>query len=82
MSAVSDFAAKMKSHNDKVDIAVAGLQGDIGTLKDQIAKLQASAGTISAEDQATLDAIEANAGAVSDKLDALDSLTPPVPPTA
>jgi prefoldin subunit 5 len=80
MSAISDFGDKMKVHNAKVEAAITGLQGDIKNLSDQIAVLQASSGTISAEDQATLDTIETQAGAIADKLDALDALTPPVVP--
>ncbi len=79
MSAISDFADKMKVHNDHVDIAVAGLQGDVKNLSDQIAALQASAGQVTPEDQALLDGIEARTAAIHDKLDALDALTPPTP---
>lgn len=82
MSAISDFAAKQNAHNDKIDAAVAGLQGDIKFMQDQIAKLQASGGTLSAEDQATLDALDARGQAIADKLTALDAMTPPVPPAA
>ncbi len=79
MSAISDFADKMKVHNDHVDIAVAGLQSDVKNLSDQIAALQASAGKVTPEDQALLDGIEARTSAIHEKLDALDALTPPVP---
>ncbi len=79
MSAISDFADKMKVHNDHVDVAVAGLQGDVKNLSDQIAALQASQGQITPEDQLLLDGIEARTAAIHDKLDALDALTPPVP---
>ena len=82
MSAISDFADKMKVHNDKVDAAVTGLQGDVKNLTDQIAALQASAGQITPADQALLDGIEAKAADVATKLDALDALTPPVAPPA
>ncbi len=82
MSAISDFADKMKVHNDKVDAAITGLQGDVKNLTDQIAALQASQGQITPADQALLDGIESKASDISDKLDALDALTPPVvPPT-
>lgn len=80
MSAISDFADKMKVHNDHVDKAVEGLQGDVKNLSDQIAALQASAGKITPEDQALLDGIESRTAAIHDKLDALDALTPPVAP--
>lgn len=81
MTAISEFATKMTAFTDRQDKAVADLQGDVKSLSDQIAALQASQGTITAEDQALLDGIEAKASTVADKLDALDSLTPPVPPT-
>ncbi len=82
MSAISDFATKQNAFNDRIDTAIADLQGDVKSLNDQIAALQASSGTVTPEDQALLDGITARASAVADKLDALDALTPPVaPPT-
>ena len=80
MSAISEFAAKQNEYNDRIDAAVTGLQGDIKSLNDLIAQLQNSAGTISPEDQASLDALEARGAAIADKLEALDAETPPVPP--
>lgn len=77
MSAVSDFADKMKVHNDAVDVAVDGLTADIASLKQMITDLQNNPGPISPADQALLDALEVKAQAVSDKLAALDALTPP-----
>ena len=59
MSAISDFATKQNAHNDAIDAAVSGLTGDVKNLQDQIAKLQASQGQITPEDQALLDAIDA-----------------------
>lgn len=82
MSAISTFAAQMKAFNDRQDAAITDLQGDVKALTDQIAALQASQGTITPEDQASLDEIQSRASAISDKLDALDSLTPPVAPPA
>ncbi len=81
MSAISDFAAKQNAFNDRIDTAVSDLQGDVKSLNDQIAALQASGGAITPEDQALLDGITARSSAIADKLDALDALTPPVPPT-
>jgi hypothetical protein len=80
MSAISDFAAKQTDHNAKMDTAIQGLSGDIQSLKDLIAQLQNSPGQITPEDQATLDALEKQAGTTADKLQALDDLTPPTPP--
>jgi hypothetical protein len=80
MSAISDFAAKVSAFNDQIDTAIAGLQGDVKNLTDQIAALQASTGTITAADQALLDGIQTRAQGIADKLTALDALTPPVAP--
>lgn len=83
MSKISEFADKQNAHNDAIDSAVSGLTGDIKSLNDKIAELQASAGTVTPEDQALLDAIEARGQSIADKLAALDAQTEnaPVPPT-
>jgi hypothetical protein len=80
MSAISDFSTAVNAHFDRQDVAVADLQGDVQSLNDQIAALNASPGTITASDQTLLDAIAARAAGISAKLDALDALTPPVAP--
>ena len=82
MSIISDFTTKLNVFFDRQDKAVSDLQGDVDNLTKQIAALQASAGTVTPEDQALLDGIQARASSVSDKLDALDALTPPVTPTS
>ena|ERR1700675_4793144 len=82
LSAISEFATKQNAFNDTIDAAIAGLTEDVQNLNDQIASLQASAGTITPADQALLDGITARAQTVSDKLSALDALTPPKVPTA
>jgi predicted nucleic acid-binding Zn-ribbon protein len=81
MSAISDFAVKQDAFNDRQDAAITGLQGDVQALKDEITKLQNSPGTITPEDQATLDRIQARSETIATKLEALDALTPPTPPT-
>lgn len=80
MSKISEFAEKVKAHNDKIDAAVAGVTADIAGLNEKIVALQATQGQITAEDQALLDDIEARGAAIAAKIEALDSLTPPVPP--
>lgn len=80
MSKISEFADKQKVFNDKMDVAIQGLQGDIKSLNDEIIRLQNSPGVITPEDQASLDLLESRGKDASDKLDALDALTPPVPP--
>lgn len=82
MSAISDFAAKQNAFNDRMDTAVADLTGDVKSLNDTIAKLQSSPGTITDEDQASLDALQKRGEAIATKLEALDALTPPKPPAA
>lgn len=82
MSAVSEFSVKQNAFNDRMDAAVAGLESDVKSLNDTITKLQNTAGAITPEDQALLDAIQSRSEGIATKLSALDSLTPPVPPTA
>lgn len=81
MSAISDFAVKQEAFNDRVDTAITGVIGDIKALNDLVEKLQTTPGPISAEDQASLDALEVRGDAIAAKLEALDALTPPVVPT-
>jgi len=81
MSKIGDFAEAQNAFNDRVDTAITGLQGDIKALNDKITELQNSAGQITPEDQALLDSLQARGQTIADKLEALDALTPPVPPT-
>lgn len=81
MSAISDFAAKVKAHQDREDASIAGLKQDVQTLNDKITALQNSQGQITPEDQALLDDITTRGQSMSDKLEALDALTPPPAPT-
>lgn len=80
MSKISDYATKQTAFNDRQDAAVTGLIADVKGLKDQITKLQNTAGEITLEDQALLDNIEARAGTITNKLEALDAETAPTPP--
>lgn len=80
MTVISDFAAKQQSHNDAVSKSLDDIQTEIGNLNTQIAALQTSAGTVTPEDQALLDGIEASGAALQTKAAALDTLTPPTPP--
>lgn len=82
MSAISDFAAKQNSFNDQMDVAIGDLNGDIQSLNDKISELQNSAGQISPEDQKLLDDLQVRGQSMSDKLAALDALTPPAVPAA
>lgn len=85
MSAISDYAASVKSSFDELSTAVDGVSADVAQLKATIDKLQNSPGTISPEDQATLDSLQAQAKTLADKVKALDDATAPeetpTPPT-
>ncbi len=80
MSAISDYAAKQAEHNKVIEDGLDGIAGDIAGLNEAIAKLQASQGTLSAEDQALLDEADAKGKAIADRVSALDAQTPPAPP--
>jgi len=80
MSKIGEFSERQTAFNDRLDKAIEGLQGDVESLNEKIAELQNSAGEVTPEDQALLDAIESRSDAIAKKLEALDALTPPVPP--
>lgn len=82
MTAIADFSTAVSAFFDRQDTAIADLQGDIKFLSDKITELQNSAGQITPEDQALLDAIQTRVSTAADKLDALDALTPPALPPA
>lgn len=80
MSAITEYAARAKEHNDRVAKALDGLAADIAKLNDSIASIQNSPGSLSAEDQAALDSAEAAAKSLAEKAEGLDGLTPPEAP--
>lgn len=82
MSAISDYAGRVNTAFDKIGTAVDGLVDDVAFLKEKIEELQNTAGQITPEDQALLDALEARVGTTATALEALDAATarPPTPP--
>lgn len=82
MNAIQTFAANVKTSFDKIGQSVDGIVADIDNLKKKIDELQNSPGTLTPEDQASLDAIQAQANTLSEKLAALDAATEsaPTPP--
>lgn len=58
-----------------------GLVADIDNLNQQIAALQNSSGTLTPEDQASLNDLEAAGQALADRIKTVDEMTPPTPPT-
>jgi hypothetical protein len=82
MTVIGDFAAKQRELNDRMDTASSGLTEDIATLNAKILELQNSPGTVTPEDQALLDELQARGETISAKLEALNALTPPAPPVS
>lgn len=82
MTVISDFAAKLKDHQDRQAAALEGIQGDVKAINDKLTAIQNSPGTLSAEDQASLDEALARSEVLTTKLEALDAETPPTPPVA
>jgi hypothetical protein len=85
MSKISEFAAREHARHEKLATAIAGLTEDVRIMAEQIETLQNTPGPISAEDQSTLDALEARSEAAVEKLEALDAANPkpaePLPPS-
>lgn len=82
MSAISDFAAKQAQFNVRLSAAIDGVAADVASLNAKIEELQNTPGAITPEDQALLDQLQAQGEAIASRLEAVDNLTPPVPPTS
>lgn len=77
MSAISTFAEQQAARLGRIEAAITGVAGDIATLNDLITQLQNSAGSITPEDQALLDALQTRGEEIATRLEALDAQTPP-----
>lgn len=81
MKEIDDFKAKQEQNYQRISGALDDLSGDVADLNKLIKKLQDSQGTISREDQATLNQIEAAGKLLADKADAVANVhTTPVAP--
>jgi hypothetical protein len=80
MSAVSDFAARQTTFNDRLTAAISGVAADVAALNAKIEELQNTPGSISDEDQVLLDELQTRGEALATALEAVDNLTPPPPP--
>lgn len=76
MSAISDFNAEMRGIFAAMSASLEGLTGDIATLNLKIADL-----TGSPEDAVMLAELKAIAGAMAERIEALNALTPPSIPS-
>lgn len=77
MSKISEFSESVVARLMGIEKAVDGISGDVMLLKSKIEDLQNSSGEISAEDQASLDSIQALIGGLETRLQQLDDATPP-----
>ncbi len=81
MSAIKDFSDKVDAAFEEIGTSVDGVQSDVTALKAKIDELQNSSGTVTPEDQALLDQIQARATSLAEKVKTLDAATE-TPPTA
>lgn len=83
MSAISDYSAKQTAFNAELKSDLSALSDKMDALNALITTLQNSAGTVTPEDQATIDQLQAAGQDLVTQADALAGKTPPVvPPTA
>jgi hypothetical protein len=80
MSKITDWAATEQADLAAVSTTLDGIVAGIANLDTLITNLQNSPGTLSASDQAALDAIKAASAALVTKSGAI-VVTPPVTPT-
>ena len=77
--AIQAFAGRVNTFLDEIGTSVDGIQGDVTELKRLIKELQDSAGQVTPEDQATINAIESRIGTLAGKVKSLDEQTENVP---
>ena len=81
MSRIEDKVTELTSVISDIGNGVTGLEGDVKTLDDKIAALQAaSTGEMTPEQEAAMNAVIDAAKAVRDRVTALDALTPAAEP--
>lgn len=80
MSKISEFVTSQTNFNTRMAAAISGVASDVAALNEKILELQNTAGQVTPEDQALLDELQLQAEHLTEKLEALDALTPPVAP--
>ena len=78
---IAAFVAAVSDYVTQINVSVDGIQGDVDGLKKALEDIQNSPGTLSPEDQASLDAALTAVGAIATKVQALDDATPPAAPS-
>lgn len=82
MDAIQTYAAQANAYMATISTALDDIKTEIATLNAQVTALQTSAGTVTPEDQATIDSMQATLKTLTDKSAALDTINPPAPPPA
>jgi len=77
MEAIQNFASRVKASFQKIGTSIDGVSADVTELKRIITEIQNSPGTLTPEDQASLDEAEALATEIVTRLEALDAATEP-----
>ena len=80
MSAITDWAAKEQADLDTISATLDGIVAGVAALDTLITNLQNSPGTLSAADQAALDAIQAASKTLVTKSGAISTAPPTVTP--
>ena len=76
MSQVTDWAAREQADLTAISTTLDGIVSGVAALDELIKKFQGSAGTLSAEDQAALDAISVSSAALVSKAAAISTAPP------
>jgi hypothetical protein len=83
MSKITDIESAQKAYFDEMGVIVDNIASDVKLLNDKLTAIQNSPGTLSPEDQASLDSGLGLVKGLRDRLKTLDDMTPPdasIPP--
>lgn len=78
--ALQKYVTDVNSYLDRADKAMDGVKGDVNFIKAELDKIQNSPGTLSPEDQASLDAALQRMGTLTARIETLDQETAPAVP--
>lgn len=81
MSAFDAYVTAQKGFNDSMSTSISEISDDVAALNAKIAALQNAPGTLTTEQQAALDDLQATSSSLAQRLQAVNDMTPPaVPP--
>jgi uncharacterized protein YoxC len=78
--AIVKYVNDVNAYLDRADSAMDGIKGDVTAIKAELEKIQNSPGTLSPEDQASLDAALQRMGTLTQRIETLDQETAPAVP--